>query len=443
MDILKRIIETMLCFMARALLRKYQPIVVGITGSVGKSSTKEAIGLVLARKYHLFTSVGNYNNEFGVPLSILGVQSGGRSVFRWAWIVVRWFGYLIFPFRYPEVLVLEMGVDHPGDMTYLLSIVPVRIGVFTQVSASHMEYFGSLGNIAKEKGKLITSLPASGFAILNADDARVLRFQQKTKAKIVTFGMNEVADVRAEHVIVEPEARLVKGITFKMNYAGKSLPVRLPKIVARHQVSAALAAVAVGIALRVNLVDIVDSLTSWEPLPGRMRILPGGRGSILLDDTYNASFASTEAALAVLGELRARRKIVILGDMLEIGRNESKIQHSGLSGSILALGAMRVILVGKHMRYLYEELLIQGFSRQHLSWFEQSSEASLFAEKVVQEGDLVLVKGSQGMRMEWVSEKLLFDPVEAPHFLCRQSLAWKAKPFVPPAEWVMETEYKS
>ena len=166
-----------------------------------------------------------------------------------------------------------MGVDRPGDMDYLLSIGSVDIGVLTQVSESHIEYFGSLQNIAKEKGKLITSLPVSGFAILNADDVRVSRFREKTKAKVLTFGFGEGADIRADHIVVEPEARLAKGLSFKMDYHGKSLPVRLPKVIAKHQVSAALAAAAVGIALRVNPVQIVDALAAFGPLPGRMRRL--------------------------------------------------------------------------------------------------------------------------------------------------------------------------
>ena len=205
-------------------------------------------------------------------------------------------------------------------------------------------------------------------------------------------------------------------------------------MIARHQVPAALAAAAVGIALLVNPVQIVDALVAFGPLPGRMRLVPGTRGSILLDDTYNASPASTMAALAVLGELRANRKLAILGDMLEIGE-ESVKRHRELAESVAFSGAELVILVGHRMKHLFDELIGRGFSRQYLFWFERSSEAALFAENVARDGDLILVKGSQGMRMERVSEKLLFDPVEAPYFLCRQSPEWEAKPFVSPGEW--------
>jgi UDP-N-acetylmuramoyl-tripeptide--D-alanyl-D-alanine ligase len=431
----KRILENILRMMARVLLRKYRPLVVGITGSVGKSSTKEAVGLVLARRYSVQVAEGNYNNEIGIPLSVMGAKSGGRSVWRWALVFVRWFGYVVLPLRYPEVLVLEMGIDHPGDMEYLLSFVPVDIGIFTQVSGSHAAHFGSLANIAREKGKLITGLPASGFAILNADDERVMRFQEKTKAKTITFGFGDKADVRAEHVVLEPEARLVKGITFKMNYRGKSLPVRLPKIVAAHHVSAALAAAAVGIALKINPVEIVDALASFEPLPGRMRLLPGVRGSILLDDTYNASPTSTTAALTVLQALRAERKIVVLGDMLELG-NEADMRHRELFPWVERSGAERIVLVGQHMRALCRTLIEAGWSEEQVFWFEQSDMAAAFVVTLVQDGDLVLIKGSRGIRMEWVSEKLLFDPNEAKNFLCCQSSEWRNHPFVPPAEWM-------
>lgn len=428
-------LEKILKAMASVLLQKYRPLVVGITGSVGKSSTKEAVGLVLARKYRVRMAEGNYNNEIGIPLTIIGARSGGRSLMRWMMVLCRWLWAVVWPIRYPEVLVLEMGIDRPGDMVYLLSFVPVDIGIFTQVSGSHTAYFGSLGNIAKEKGKLITGLPDSGFAILNADDERVMRYRDKTKAKAVTFGFGEGADVRAAHIALEPEARLVKGIAFKMNYHGKSLPVRLPKVIARHHLSAVLAAAAAGIALKVNPVDIVDALAAFEPLPGRMRLLPGMRGSILIDDTYNASPTSTVAALSVLGELSAKRKVAILGDMLELG-DEAPTRHRGLSESVIRSGAEQIILVGKHMRGLQAVLIEQGESPDQVFWFERSDEAAIFAASRVAEGDLILVKGSRGMRMEWISEKLLFDSSEAPHFLCCQSPDWRERPFTPPAEWM-------
>jgi UDP-N-acetylmuramoyl-tripeptide--D-alanyl-D-alanine ligase len=186
----RKLLESILRFMARAVLFKYHPLIVGITGSVGKSSTKEAVALVLSKAYSVRKAEGNYNNEIGIPLTIIGALSGGASLVRWIGVFFKWLRVLLLPGRYPDILVLEMGIDRPGDMEHLMSFVPVRIGVVTQISASHIAFFGSLGNIAKEKGKLVTLLPEDGFAILNTDDKRVLKMQEKTDAKIITYGFS-------------------------------------------------------------------------------------------------------------------------------------------------------------------------------------------------------------------------------------------------------------
>jgi len=203
----------MLRFMARKVLQKYEPLIVGITGSVGKSSTKEAVALVLAVAYTVRKADGNYNNEIGIPLTVIGAQSGGSSFFRWSSVFFRWLFVMIFPVRYPEVLVLEMGIDRPGDMDFLLEFIPVRIGIVTQISSSHIEFFGTLGNIAKEKGKLISALPEDGIAILNADDKRTEKMREKTKAKVLTYGFEEGADVHADNFVFHREA--------KRNFDGK------------------------------------------------------------------------------------------------------------------------------------------------------------------------------------------------------------------------------
>ena len=156
---LRKILESTLRFFAVLVLKKYHPIIVGVTGSVGKSSTKEAIALVLASEYSVRKSEGNYNNEIGIPLTILGEKSQGHSFLGWFQLVFRTCFLLIFPCRYPEILVLEMGVDYPGDMEYLLRFVPVTVGVVTKIGESHLENFKTIGAIAREKGRLVTRLP--------------------------------------------------------------------------------------------------------------------------------------------------------------------------------------------------------------------------------------------------------------------------------------------
>jgi UDP-N-acetylmuramoyl-tripeptide--D-alanyl-D-alanine ligase len=421
--------------MAVAILWKYHPTIIGITGSVGKSSTKEAIALVLTHSFSVRAADGNYNNEIGIPLTIIGARSGGRSVFRWFGVLFRWTMLMIFPMRYPEMLVLEMGVDHPGDMGYLLSFIPVKVGVATQVATSHLANFGSIASIAKEKGGLITSLPQDGFAIINSDDARVRKMGERTAAKVITYGFEPGADVRADNIIFYSEAKRIEGFSFKLDFEGKSVPVRLPKVVARHHIPAVLAAVAVGLAFRMNLVDIASALEEFEPLPGRLRLLPGRSDMVLLDDTYNASPVSVRAALGVLGELSAPRKIAVLGDMLELGPETEK-EHADLEGAVIGSGAHFVILVGKHMRALHDTLLSSGYARKQLLWMPDPVAASEALLRLVRSEDLILIKGSRGMRMEKATEALFVDPTEAKNFLCCQSNEWKTMPFAPPAEWV-------
>lgn len=433
----RKVLENCLRFMARMVLKKYHPTIVGITGSVGKSSAKEAIALVLSREHTVRKSEGNYNNEIGIPLTIIGVKGGEASWLRWLGVFFSWLRMMVFPFRYPEILVLEIGIDHPGDMERLMSFVPVKVGVVTQVSSSHLAFFGTIGNIAKEKMKLITSLPEDGFAILNADDKRVQRMQEKTSAKTITYGLGTDAEMRADNLIFHREAKLVEGFSFKLNYDGKSIPVRLPKIVAAHHIAAALAAAAVGVAFKMNLVEIVSALEEFEPLPGRLRLLPGRDGIILLDDTYNASPISVVAALSVVKELVAPRKVIILGDMLELGA-DTETEHRALAEVVVASGAQIVVTVGQHMRSLHEALLAAGLSRRQSIWVPDPIMALAIVTDIVHHEDLILIKGSRGMRMEKITEALLVDPSEAKRLLCCQSPEWRERSFTPPAEWTEE-----
>lgn len=433
----RKILEKILCALARPVLRKYRPLVVGITGSVGKSSAKEAVALALSAGYTVRKAEGNYNNEIGIPLTIIGAKSGGRSLFRWVGVFFKWLFLMIFPTRYPQVLVLEMGIDRPGDMGFLLQFVSVNIGIATQVSSSHLAYFGTLSNIAREKGKLIASLPSDGYAILNADDKRTLKMRDRTKAKVLTYGFDEGADVRADNFLLHREAKRAEGFSLKVNFDGTTVPLRLPKIVAKHHIPAALAAVSVAMALKMNLVDVVTALEAFEPLPGRLRLLPGRDNTFLLDDTYNASPESTRAALEVMGGLMAPRKIVVLGDMLELGPEAVK-EHVGLAMAIRDSGAHIVVTVGKHMRALHERLLEEGFSRKQVLWMPDPLSAVEPLLNIIRSDDLILIKGSRGLRMEKITEQLLVDPRTAGSFLCCQSDDWRRKKFTSPAEWTEE-----
>jgi len=430
----QKFLQSILRWMAQLTLKKYHPFVVAVSGSVGKSSTKEAITLVLSKSFRVRKSEGNYNNEIGLPLTIIGAKSGGTSLRGWIKVFFVWLRSILFPVAYPQVLVLEMAIDRPGDMNYFLSFVPIDIGVVTQISSSHLEFFGSIGEIAKEKGKLISAVPETSFAVLNFDDKRVIKMQEKTKAKIMTYGFSEGSMFRADHILINHDIKHTEGLSFKLNYAGKTIPVRLPKIIAHHYVSAVLSAVAVGIAMKMNLVEIAETVERFESLPGRLRLLPGRDGMFLLDDTYNASPTSTFSALETLKEFIAPRKVVILGDMLELGPDASE-HHQSLRDAILASGALVVILVGTYMKNLAEALYRGGFPEKQLYWFPDPVSACVEVSQIVREEDLILIKGSRGMRMEKITEVLLQDPLDAKDLLCCQSQEWKNRPFIAPEEW--------
>lgn len=438
---MKSILQTMgaklLGMLARGVLRARQPIIVGITGSVGKSSTKEAAALVLSRNFTVLSSPGNYNNEFGLPAAILGVKSPGRSIRLWIQTVSR-AAFLMLRLRpYPEVLILEMGIDHPGDMDYLVGIARPDVAVLTHVSESHLAQFDSIGEIAKEKGKLLAALPETGTAIVNADNDLALLQSERAKAAVISYGLAEGASLRADNIRLLQEGSRIEGLSFKLNSGGKSIPVRLPGIIGRHHISAVLAAAAVGTALKMNLVDIASALVEFKTLPGRMQLLDGDADIRIIDDTYNASRASTEAALATMRELIAPRKVVILGDMLEIGPTSDEV-HRMLRDAVIGSGASVFVAVGQHMRFLSDALRGTNFPEKGIFHFPDPVSALERMHTVVRPHDLVLVKGSQGLRMELIVEALIGQGriEEERSRLCRQSDAWRAIPFRPPAEWL-------
>lgn len=425
-----RILEYMLRRMAQAVLWRHGPIIVGITGSVGKSSAKEAVALALGARYRVRSNAKNYNNEIGIPLTVIGAESGGSSLAGWLKVFFLWLGSF-FEGTYPEVLVLEMGVDRPGDMTYLTSFVKPAISIVTNISSSHQEFFGSLEEIAREKGVLVEEIKASGTAILNADDPLVRAMASRTSAAMITFGFLQNADLRAENAIYNYVGEDFDGISFKLVTDGAILPVRLRAVLAMHQVYAALAALAAAQALKVNLVEAAHALEDFRSPQGRMNLLKGKNDSLILDDTYNSSPASAQAALKTLGELKAKRKIAAMGDMLELGEG-SEEGHRQVARAAHEAGVGMFIGVGIRMAAALDELRKLGWQPEKMMGFPDPISAADYLGGILQKGDMVLVKGSQGMRMEKVSEAILASGEDAAELLCRQSETWKNKPFLKP-----------
>lgn len=423
----KKVLVTVLASFARAVVRKYQPTIVGVTGSVGKTSTKEAVYTVLAAHRLVRRNIKSYNNELGLPLTILGHESGGRSLLAWLRIKMSALRLLLTrDASYPSVLVLEMGADRPGDIAFLTSIAPPTIAVVTAIAAVHTEFFGTIENVAKEKGTLVRRLIHGGTAVLNADDERVRALKGATSGASVTYGWSPDADVRGSDLAFSNGGDAISfGSSFKIAYRGNVVPAFLPGVVGKPQASAALAAAAVGLSLGMNLVDIVAALRSYAPPPGRMRLVPGVKRTMLLDDTYNASPMAVVAALDTLRDLNGfSRRIAALGTMTELGRYSDE-GHRDVGTHAALLNLDLLVTVGHEAKRVAETARERGMDESKIFSFAAAPEAGRFLQDRLHENDLVLVKGSQAMRMEKIVKELMAEPERASDLLVRQGPEWR------------------
>ena len=334
---LQTILQKKLKFFAKKIIKKYNPKIIGITGSVGKSSAKEAIFAVLDSRFKTRANSGNYNNEIGLPLSVIGSKSGNKSLIKWAGVFLKAFGLILFKDKnYPEILILEMGADRKGDIKYLVNIAKPEIGVITAIAPVHVEFFGSLDGIIKEKQYLISHLPKEGTAILNYDDKNVLRMSKKNRGKLIAFGFEDGADVRVieSSINIDQEEKLKGGTSFKVSYQGSTVPVYLPGVLGKQHIYSAIAAMAVGVSLKMNLLETSEALKNYRAPQGRMNIVPGIKHTILIDDSYNSSPIACLAALEVLRDVsisEEAKRVAILGDMLELG-NYTEEGHREVGG---------------------------------------------------------------------------------------------------------------
>ncbi|HLM84308.1 MAG TPA: UDP-N-acetylmuramoyl-tripeptide--D-alanyl-D-alanine ligase [Candidatus Bathyarchaeia archaeon] len=428
------LLEKILKCFAEKVLRRFKPRVVGVTGSVGKTSTKEAVFAVLSSKFRVRQNEKNYNNEIGLPLTVLGIESGGGSFLQWAVVFLRAIGVIFFTRResYPEILVLELGADRPGDIKYLVNFLRPEVGIVTTVGISHLEFFHNKKNIAREKSFLVRALKKEGFAVLNFDDQEVREMAEQIKAKKMSYGFSEEADVRASDIFFGYEKAKdrrggdmskIKGISFKLSYEGTTLPVRLIRSVGRPQISAVLAAVAVGIHFDMNLMEIAEALKDFQAPAGRLNLVDGVKNTMIIEDSYNAAPQSTLAALEVLEKIEARRKIAALGDMLELGE-ETEEGHREI-GRRAAEMVDVLFAVGERAKFIADEAEKAGLDKSKIFCYNDSSEAKIPIQNMLHEGDVILIKGSQGARMERISKEIMRDPARAEKLLPRQSAEWK------------------
>ncbi len=354
---------------ARFWRNKLNLRVIGITGSVGKSTTKELVASVLEQRYSTLKNPGNLNNEIGLPLTILGLGEGHQQA------------------------VLEMGFYVPGEINFLCEIARPHVGVITNIGTVHAERAGTQEAIAQGKAELVQALPAApeGTAILNHDDPFVRAMAHKTEARVLFYGLDPEADLWADQV----EGLGLDGIHFRLHYQRETLYLKVP-LLGRHSVHTALRAAAVGIVEGLNWQEIVNGLHAGHTQL-RLAVVRSESGALLLDDTYNASPQSMLAALNLLDEMDGR-KIAVLGDMLELGRYEW--QGHEMVGRRAAEIVHQLITLGERGRMIAAAACRAGFSPHKIAELNDSEQAIEFLQEHLQSNDIVLVKGSRGMRMD-------------------------------------------
>lgn len=427
---MKKILSLILKIISKLILRKYKPRIVGITGSIGKTSAKEAVNLVLSSRFRVRSSIKNYNNELGLPLTIIGVESAGRSLSGWMRILSKALSLLTKrESDYPEILVLEMGVDRPGDMAYLCSIASPEVGIATFVSYSHMEFFGSVANIKKEKQVLIENVDNKGLSILNYDNEYTREMAEVSRAKVLTYGLGEGASLQAQDIsynFSKGDYDLA-GVHFKMSYEGSIVPVFLKNVLSETAVCAALAGAAAGLHFGFNLIELSDILKDFNLPNGRMNLLPGFNHTFIVDDTYNSSPDSCLAALDILGKLKIAddgKRYAVLGDMAEIG-SYTQEGHRSVGKKCAELKIDYLLAVGPNSLEIIKGAEEAGFNKEHTFHFDSSVEAGSFLKEKINSGDVILVKGSQSMRMEKAVFEILAEQDKAEELLVRQGKEWK------------------
>lgn len=342
---------------------------VAITGSNGKTTTKEMTAWLLSARYLTYKNPGNFNNQIGLPISLLDFHP-----------------------KKHQVGVFELGMNHLGEIKNLAAILKPQIGVVTNVGPVHLAYLKTVDRVAQAKAELVEALGEKDFAVLNADDPRVKKMRKLTRAKIITFGLAPNAEVKAEEIKEEAGEKT----EFTLIYQQERIKCTL-SLLGRYNVMNALGAISVALVLKVDLEKIKEKLASFSPPASRMEIIERA-GVVILNDSYNANPCSMRAALGVLDRFKGKRKIAVLGEMLELGE-ESEFWHREIGRFINQTRIGVILTKGKKAALINEEIKNKGketFSYLTSHFLRQR------LRKIISPGDVVLIKGSRGMRMEEV-----------------------------------------
>ena len=424
----KSCVVAVLTYEAKLVLRRHKPFIIAITGSVGKTSTKDAIFGVLKNHRTVRKSEKSFNSEIGVPLSVLGLPNAWANPILW---LKNFFDGAILAFfsrSYPEVLVLECGVDRPGDMATLARWLKPDIVVMTRLPEVpvHVEFFGTPEAVINEKLELLAALKPDGVFIYNHDDIKLQEVAKGVRQSSVGFSRYLPSHFTASQDTVIYHDDQPVGSSFTITHLHESATIKIMGSIGLQNAYTYSAAAAVAEQFAIPLTAVSDAFLDYQSPPGRMRMIRGIKGSLIIDDSYNSSPIAVEAALQSLSELRgAKRKIAVLGDMLELGQYSSR-EHERV-GEMVAPIADVLFTIGVRSRKTAETALEHGMKESKIFQYEDSARAGRELQAYIEPGDIILVKGSQGVRAERIVEEIMAAPERASEFLVRQDTTWRAK----------------
>lgn len=410
-----QVIYRVLAFYARIVVRKYNPTIIAVTGTVGKTSTKEAVFQVLHDAFtgKVWKSEGNLNAEIGIPLSILGYKKLPNKFF-WPIFLISAFRR-IFQKNYPKFLVLEMGVEKKGDLKYFASIAKPNYLIITSVGSAHLSNFSNVSEYQQEKLSILDEVPQDGKILINYDDPILLKVADEKVISVAS--KNLLADYHAEGIKINS-----RGTEYRICCSGHRIAIK-SNLLGEHLVNSSIFAFALADIFDISLIEAGKSLEKLEPYPGRMNIIPGRKKTMIIDDTYNANPGSVKAALLALSQINHKgRKVLILGNMNELGSLEKKA-HEEIG--LFANGRCDfAIFVGPNA-----QLMQKGYRDNKTSAiFSNRQELLGRLTDLVQPGDLILIKASQNNNyFEEVVKNLMQSPEKADKLLVRQGKFWLKK----------------
>lgn len=424
-------------FFAKLKLRQHTFDSIGITGSAGKTSLTQACALILASQFRTQYTV-KANSESGIPLHILGLHMIDYSLFDWLRVLFLAPWQLLTYHPLVEVYVMELGIDKPNDMVYLLTIVQPRIGVVLNIGSVHAQAFDMyddpLEAIAQEKSELIKALPReTGWAILNYDDHLVQPMAERTQAKTIFFSLKpkpeKILPKHCSWLWASDIVSMERGFSMQAHWQGQSYSIAIDSLaLGKHFAYTLLAALAVGIAHHIPIPQAINALQQFKLPPGRGSLIPGKKDTCIIDSSYNAAKPAMIGMLDVLASFEGKKKIAVLGDMREIG-SLAEQEHREVAAKAVTI-ADEIVTVGQQMRdFFVPETQKLGFDQTKVHYFLSAYEAASFLrDKILKGGEIILVKGSQNyIFLEIIVKALMLHPEQASTLLCRQEPFWEIK----------------